>query len=344
MEQAYLLELLVMQNIFEWELTAECLMFFYDELCRKRQYHSYAKVLGFFCTSVGSHSIRRKKYYLLPFVHRFNLLWRTDTNIKMVILKIVRQNYCLPHLSFLSLFFLFFFFKHLPFSVTQLDKIIESDALNSTNRNSTWKYNQHINFEYFLPHEQLIFRKAFPSPKTRTFQNRFIFIQDSGEFKVLVKCGECLYSPMKLNSSPHPPSPCQGTAIQKPPVTFLSKCPDDFETQLCCGYATSDSRPKSVLLWKSTSWCIRGFLIGRAETKAEEKLHAFFLKSGAYMVTTVCCGDSMTRWQHKTVEKQAKEKEAAIELVPKEWDQMITLTPLPIQSLWAYLFIWYISG
>lgn len=186
--------------------------------------------------------------------------------------------------------------------MTQLDKIIESDALNSTNRNSTWKYNQHINFEYFLPHEQLIFRKAFPSPKTRTFQNRFIFIQDSGEFKVLVKCGECLYSPMKLNSSPHPPSPCQGTAIQKPPVTFLSKCPDDFETQLCCGYATSDSRPKSVLLWKSTSWCIRGFLIGRTETKAEEKLHAFFLKSGAYVVTTVCCGDSMTRWQHKTGE------------------------------------------
>lgn len=44
MEQAYLPVLLVMQNISEWALTAECLMFFYDELCRKLQ-HNYAKVL-----------------------------------------------------------------------------------------------------------------------------------------------------------------------------------------------------------------------------------------------------------------------------------------------------------
>lgn len=252
MEQAYLLELLVMQNIFEWELTTECLMFFYDELCRKLQYHSYAKVLGCLCTSVGSQSIRRKKYYLLPFLHRLNVSWRTDANIKMVILKSVRQNYCLPHLLFFPPFFSFSFLNIFLFQWHSWIKIL-SDALNSTNRNGTWKYNQHINFENILPHEQLIFRKAFSSPQTTTFQNRLIFIQDLGEFKLLVKCGECLYGPMRLNSSPIPPDPCQGTDIQKPPVTFLSKCSDDFETQLCCGYAISDSRPKSVFLLNSTS-------------------------------------------------------------------------------------------
>lgn len=46
MEQAYLPVLPVMQNISEWALTAECLMFFYDELCRKLQ-HNCAKVLEF---------------------------------------------------------------------------------------------------------------------------------------------------------------------------------------------------------------------------------------------------------------------------------------------------------
>lgn len=67
MEQAYLLVLLVMQNISEWALTAECLMFFYDELCKKLQYHNYARVLGYLYTSVVivRHSIsRRQKYYL----------------------------------------------------------------------------------------------------------------------------------------------------------------------------------------------------------------------------------------------------------------------------------------
>lgn len=66
MEQAYLLVLLVMQNISEWALTAECLMFFYDELCRKLQHHNYAKVLEFMYTSVCE-SFNEQETKILPF-------------------------------------------------------------------------------------------------------------------------------------------------------------------------------------------------------------------------------------------------------------------------------------
>lgn len=90
MEQAYLLVLLVMQNISEWALTAECLMFFYDELCKKLQYHNYARVLGYLYTSVVivCHSIsRRQKYYLFSFTNHWTYEWRiiaTDAKIDIV--------------------------------------------------------------------------------------------------------------------------------------------------------------------------------------------------------------------------------------------------------------------
>lgn len=66
MEQAYLLVLLVMQNISERALTAAGLMFFYDELHRKLQHHNSAKVLEFM---FASHPVsRRQKYYFFPFL------------------------------------------------------------------------------------------------------------------------------------------------------------------------------------------------------------------------------------------------------------------------------------
>lgn len=66
-----------MQNISEWTLTVECLMFFYDELCRRFQYQYCAKVLEFISMSVcESFSKQQTNTVFFSCVHRSNILWR----------------------------------------------------------------------------------------------------------------------------------------------------------------------------------------------------------------------------------------------------------------------------